>query len=56
MEVESVRRHKKFIIVKFAGIQCIDDAKLLRGALLEVAKSDLVTLPEGEYYVFRLKA
>jgi len=55
LEVESVRRHKKFIIVKFAGIQCIDDAKLLRGALLEVAKSDLVTLPEGEYYVFQIE-
>jgi 16S rRNA processing protein RimM len=55
LEVESVRRHKKFVIVKFAGIQCIDDAKLLRGAVLEVAKSELVTLPEDKYYVFQIE-
>jgi 16S rRNA processing protein RimM len=55
LEVESARRHKKFIIVKFVGIQCIDDAKLLRGALLEVAESELIMLPEGEYYVFQIE-
>ena len=55
LDVESARCHKRFIIVKFTGIQCIDDAKLLRGAQLEVAKSQLVALPEGEYYVFQIE-
>jgi 16S rRNA processing protein RimM len=55
LEVESVRHDKRFIVLKFAGIQCIDDAELLRGALLEVPKSELVPLPEGHYYIFEIE-
>ncbi|NLJ60717.1 MAG: 16S rRNA processing protein RimM [Firmicutes bacterium] len=55
LEIEGVRRHKKFIILKFAGIHSIDDAELLRGAVLEVPKSELLPLPEGHYYVFEIE-
>lgn len=55
LEIESVRPDKRFIVIKFAGIQCIDDAELLRGALLEVPKSELVLLPENYFYVFEIE-
>jgi 16S rRNA processing protein RimM len=55
LEVERARCHKKSVIIKFSGIESIDDAKQLRGATLEVAKSQLVSLPEGEYYVFQIE-
>ncbi len=55
LEIGSVRRHKEFLVVKFAGFRCIDDAKLLRGALLEVTRPELVELPEGKYYAFQIE-
>lgn len=55
LEVENARLDKRFIVLKLVGIHSIDDAELLRGALLEVPKSELVPLPEGHYYVFEIE-
>lgn len=55
LEVESVRQHKGFIVLGFSGIQCIDHANALRGAILEVPRRELITLPEGHYYAFEIE-
>ena len=55
LKIENIRQYKNVIILKFVGIQCIDGAKALRGAVLEVPKEDLVPLPENCYYVFEIE-
>jgi 16S rRNA processing protein RimM len=55
LDVEGVRRHKRFIVLKFAGVDCIDDAEALRDAILEVPGTELVTLPQGHYYAFEIE-
>lgn len=52
LKLESAREHKKFILLKFAGIDSMNDAELLRGKLIKIARQDLVKLPAGQYYIF----
>jgi 16S rRNA processing protein RimM len=48
--VESVRDHLGTLIFKFAGVDSMNDAELLRGAEVRVPPSERVTLEEGEYF------
>lgn len=48
--VEATRRHKQFYLVKFEGIDDIDQAEKVRGKELYVAEADQQELPEGSYY------
>ena len=48
--VEATRRHKQFYLVKFEGIDDIDQAEKVRGKELYVAETDQQELPEGSYY------
>ncbi|NLV17019.1 MAG: 16S rRNA processing protein RimM [Syntrophomonadaceae bacterium] len=52
--IESVRRHKQFLLFKFEGINDKDSALLLVKGLLQVDEEDVFPLPEDVYYVFQL--
>mgnify|MGYP000224076946 CR=1 FL=1 len=52
--IEQVYRHKKFIIIKFAGVNDMSAAAALKGAALVVARNELVDLPEDTYYIFEI--
>ncbi|QDR80438.1 ribosome maturation factor RimM [Sporomusa termitida] len=52
MQLESARPHKKFILLKFAGINTMNEAGNLSGKLLKIGREDLVQLPAGQYYIF----
>lgn len=52
--VEKVSSHGRFIAMKLTGIDDINAALVLKDALLKVTRAELVTLPEGEYYIFDL--
>ena len=52
--IESSRWYKGRVILKLATIESVEDAKGLRGEFLEVPKSRLRPLPEGQYYQFQL--
>ncbi|MDF2570661.1 MAG: rimM [Sporomusa sp.] len=52
LKIESARPHKKFILLKFSGIDTMDDAKRLSGKLIKVRREDAVKLPEGQYFIF----
>ncbi|WP_425060820.1 Ribosome maturation factor RimM [Sporomusa carbonis] len=52
LKLEAVRKHKQFILLKFAGIDTMNDAERLRGKLIKIGREDLVKLPEGQYYIF----
>ena len=48
--VESSRLHKNMYILKFDGLDSINDVEKYKGLLLKVREEDLIELPEDEYY------
>lgn len=52
--VERTYRHKKFAVLKFAGVDDMDAALELKNSLLLVTRDELTPLPEGSYYIFDL--
>jgi 16S rRNA processing protein RimM len=50
--VETVAYHKRFVILTFREIPDMTAAEKLKGALLQVPRSELVPLPDGHYYIF----
>ena len=50
-DVEFVRFHKGNVLVKLAGIDDMDAAKLVKNQYLAINKSDRMPLEEGAYYI-----
>lgn len=51
MEVQSVRFFKQFAIVKFKGIDNINDVEKYKGKSLFVSRENAVRLKKDEYYI-----
>lgn len=51
LEVQSVKFFKQFVILKFRGIDNINDIERYKGKSLLVPREDAVPLEENEYYV-----
>ncbi len=51
LEIEDVKFFKKFAILKFKGIDNINDIEKYRGKSLLVDREDAVELGENEYYI-----
>jgi 16S rRNA processing protein RimM len=54
LKIESSRLTAGRIVIKFSGVESIDDAEQLRNALLQVTREQLVPLPADTYYDFEL--
>lgn len=52
LKLESAKQHKKFVLLKFAGFDSMNDAERLRNKLIKIRHEDVVKLPEGQYYIF----
>lgn len=52
MNIEKTYPHKKFIIIKFAGIDDMNAAETLKTAVLLISWAELMPLPEDEFYIF----
>ena len=50
-EIKSVKYQKNNIIVKFSGIDDINDAEKLKNQVLTTDREELPKLPEGVYYI-----
>ena len=50
-EVENVKYHKNFVLLKFKGIDKIEDAEILRDSILEVDRKDAIPLEDDSYYI-----
>jgi 16S rRNA processing protein RimM len=48
--LEEAWRHQGRLILKFAGVDSISDAELLRGSQVQIPRGELGPPPEGEYY------
>lgn len=51
LTVERSRQNGKFVLVKFKGLDSIDDVERFRGNKLFIDRADAIPLEEGEYYV-----
>ena len=53
-EIEEVKYHKDMVLIKFKGIDKIEEAELLRNHYLNVDREDEPELEEGTYYIVDL--
>ena len=51
LKIEKVRFFKQFVIVKFKGIDDINEIEPYKGAELWIDRSQAVSLEEGEYFI-----
>ena len=54
MTINSTEWHKRKAIIKLNTIDSIEDAQRLRGQPVEIHRSQVYPLPEGQYYHFQL--
>src|SRR5690554_884272 len=52
--IEGIRYHKKFIIIKFKGIDDIKAALGLKDCYLKIPDEELLPLAENEFYIDRI--
>jgi 16S rRNA processing protein RimM len=50
MDIEDGRLHGKDVIIKLAGINTPEEARLLTGKLIAITRSQLPALDQNEYY------
>ena len=48
LEIEEVKYHKNQVLLKFKGVE---QAEMLRNAILEIDRKDAIPLEEGEYFI-----
>jgi len=53
-EIEKAQEHKNMALIKFKGIDTIEQANLLRDGLIIVDRENLEPLEEGTYYIVDL--
>ncbi len=54
LEIENVKYFKQMVILKFKGINDINDIEKYRGKDLLISREDAVQLEEGEYFIYDL--
>ena len=53
-EIEEVKYHKNMVLIKFRGIDKIEQAEGLRNSYLTISRDSLGQLEEGRYYIVDL--
>ena len=51
LTIEDLWPHKSFLILKFAGVETISDAEMLKGAELQVPRGERAELEPGSTYL-----
>ena len=54
LEIEEVKYHKDMVLLKFKGIETVEQAETLRNCYLEIDREDAIPLEEGTYYIVDL--
>lgn len=53
-EIEELKYHKDMVLIKFKGIDKVEEAEILRNSYLKVNRKDEPKLEEGTYYIVDL--
>lgn len=51
LEIESVRFHKQFVLLKFKGIDDMTSAEKLKNYIVKIEESEALPLEDDEYYI-----
>jgi len=51
LEIEEVKYKKNMVLIKFKGIETVEQAKTLRNSYIEIDRSDAIPLEEGQYFI-----
>lgn len=51
LEIEEVKYQKNMVLIKFKGIETVEQAQSLRNAYVEIDRCDAVHLEEGQYFI-----
>ena len=51
LEIEEVKYQKNMVLIKFKGIETIEQAQKLKNSYLEIDRSDAIPLEEGQYFI-----
>ncbi len=54
IKIQGVRWSNKHLLLKFQGINTLEEAALLKDKYLEIDQEDTVPLPEDSYYLFEI--
>jgi 16S rRNA processing protein RimM len=52
--IEAVQHHGGKLVVKLGAVDRAEDAQKLQGKAIEIPRSEVPPLPEGQYYYFQL--
>ena len=50
-EIEEVKYHKDMVLIKFKGIETVEQAEMLRNSYIEIDRKDAIPLKEGTYFI-----
>ena len=51
MKIEEVKYQKNMVLVKFKGIETVEQAEKLRNAYVKIDRKDAIKLEEGQYFI-----
>ncbi len=51
LEIEEVKYQKNMVLLKFKGIDSVEEAEKLRNSYIEIERKDAIPLEEGEYFI-----
>lgn len=51
LQIEEVKYQKNMVLVKFKGIERIEDAEKLKNYYVEIDRADAIPLEEGQYFI-----
>ena len=51
LEIEEVKYHKNMVLLKFKGVETIEQAETLKNSYLEIDREDAIPLEEGTYFI-----
>ena len=51
LEIEEVKYHKNQVLLKFKGIDTIEQAEFFRNAIIEIDRENAIPLEKGEYFI-----
>ena len=51
LEIEEVKYHKNMVLLKFKGIETVEEAEKLRNNYIKIDRSDAIPLEEGEFFI-----
>lgn len=51
LEIEDVKYHKNQVLLKFKGIDTIEQVEFFRNAIIEIDRENAIPLEKGEYFI-----